>query len=71
MLGPIRSGLLEDAAGTPEPSTLYGPVAHDIAGDPAEGHRHPAGGDRVASPAVGDVEALVVGGSGGVLALQV
>ena len=58
-LRPILARLLEDGAGARQPSAADGPVAQDVAGDPGDRARRPAGGHEVALPAEGGVGALV------------
>jgi hypothetical protein len=70
-LGPVLADLLEDRHGPREPPAPDRPLAEDAPGDPGDGAGRPAGGHAAALPAVGGVGPLVVGGRGGVLALQV
>jgi hypothetical protein len=70
-LRPVLARLLEDGAGPRQPSAADGPVAENVAGDPGDHARRPAGGHEIALPAEGGVGALVVGGGRRIVALKI
>ena len=70
-LGSILACLLEDGAGSRQPSAPDRPVAKDVSGDPGERACRPARGHVLAFPAIEGVGALIVRRRGGVLALQI